>query len=246
MLKCHNNVIANEVKQSECTQEIATLIIFARDDELLFMKKRLPFLYVGIGLFTLFLIYTYFVAREYLIQLDFDVMVRVQDNVPVRIDPFFSSFSLMGSFELTAVIFTLTVIAVSWKKWWRLLMLGSFFLFHAIELLFKTIIDQSGPPFMFHRYAFDYHFPSSYVSIDYFSYPSGHMGRTALLTGLLAYIIWKSKLSPLWKVALWGLLTAICIIMFVSRISLGEHWFSDVLGGALLGFAFAAFSAFVW
>ncbi|MBI4136865.1 phosphatase PAP2 family protein [Candidatus Roizmanbacteria bacterium] len=210
------------------------------------MNHRIMLLATGIGLFIVFLIYTYVVAREYVNQLDFDVMVRVQDNIPVRLDPFFSSFSLIGSFELTALVFSIAVIVHSWKKWRRLLILSSFFFFHVVELLFKSIIDQVGPPFMFHRYALDYHFPSTYISTDFFSYPSGHMGRTALLTGLFAYIIWKSNVSKIVKVGMWGILGGIFIVMFVSRISLGEHWFSDVVGGALLGFAFAAFSVVLW
>ena len=96
------------------------------------MKSKIKLLIVGTALFTLFLIYTYLVAREYVNQLDFDVTVRIQDNVPVRIDPFFSSFSVLGSAELTAVIIAGVVIFFSIKKWRRLFTLSSYFFFHLL------------------------------------------------------------------------------------------------------------------
>ena len=202
------------------------------------MKSKIKLLIVGTALFTLFLIYTYLVAREYVNQLDFDVTVRIQDNVPVRIDPFFSSFSLLGSAELTAVIIAGVVIFFSIKKWRRLLTLSSYVFFHVIELLFKYIIDQSAPPFMFHRYALDFFFPSSYVQPGN-SYPSGHSGRAIFVSTLLLFMIWRSKkLGRLGKFGLLGLLALFDFTMLVSRVYLGEHWASDVIGGGLLGLSF--------
>ena len=208
------------------------------------MKRR--YFIIGSVLFITFLVYTYFVAREYLIQFDFDSTVRIQNNVPVRVDPFFSSFSLLGSFEMTSLLFGVTVLLVSWKKWRRIFLGLSFVVFHIVEIVFKTIIDQIGPPFMFHRYSFDYHFPSSYISTDYFSYPSGHIGRTSFLLAMFVFIIWKSTLTKAVKWGLSGCLGGIYIIMFVSRISLGEHWISDLIGGTLLGLSLAVYSFILW
>jgi undecaprenyl-diphosphatase len=209
------------------------------------MKKK-QLIIIGSILFFLFITYTYFVAREYLVQFDFNTTVRTHDNIPTKIDPFFSWFSLIGSFEITSLIVAVSVFIVSIKKWRRLGIMLFFALFQGIELLFKSIIDQVGPPFMFHRYALDYHFPSTYVSSDYYSYPSGHVGRTALLVSLFAYIVWKSKLGKTVKLGILGCLAVFFVIMAVSRVSLGEHWVSDTIGGALLGFSMTAFSLILW
>jgi undecaprenyl-diphosphatase len=67
------------------------------------------------------------------------------------------------------------------------------------------------------------------------SFPSGHVTQYTFVLGLLAYLAWR-RMAPGFgrRVAL----TACgMLVMLVgpSRIFLGEHWPSDVLGGYLLG-----------
>ena len=93
-------------------------------------KERMIVFGIGSGFFLLFMLYTYFVAREYVNQIDFNTTVRIQNNVPIRLDPFFSSFSLIGSAEVTGFVFAVTILILSWKKWHRLFIGLSFFVFH--------------------------------------------------------------------------------------------------------------------
>ena len=196
-------------------------------------------------LFLAFIVLTYFVAREYLVQFDFDTTVRLQDNTPARFDPIFSTFSLIGSFEVTGVVFVLLVLT-GVRKVRRLATLAIFPLFHIVEILGKTIVDQLPPPFMFHRYALGFHFPSSYLGTDHFSYPSGHAGRTAILVGMMLFLAWRTKRSIWLKLSISGVLVAFLIIMMISRIILGEHWATDVIGGVILGFACATLAGVLW
>jgi membrane-associated phospholipid phosphatase len=77
------------------------------------------------------------------------------------------------------------------------------------------------------------------------SFPSGHMVRTVVAYGLLAFVI--RRLAPS-RVARWlAIPVAIAIVVVVAfgRLYLDVHWESDVIGGLLLG-GIALVAATVW
>ncbi len=207
-------------------------------------KQRLQFVLFFLVLLTLFYIFSFMVKGGRLSRFDFDMTVRVQDKIATRWDPLLSIFSLIGSFEATVAILIFVVILT--RKLRAFIPLFFFGLMHVVEIVGKAFLDHPGTPFMFHRYSLDLIFPSSYVQPGG-SYPSGHAMRSAFLATIIIFLIVKSKrFSQIKKRGLIGLLFLFLIIMMVSRISLGEHWTSDVIGGTLLGTAFSLLSLAVF
>lgn len=76
----------------------------------------------------------------------------------------------------------------------------------------------------------DYHGATS-------SFPSGHASGALVFYGFIIYLFVISKLDPKWK---WGIniiLALIAILVGISRVYLGVHFFTDVIAGYLFGIA---------
>jgi undecaprenyl-diphosphatase len=67
-----------------------------------------------------------------------------------------------------------------------------------------------------------------------YPYPSGHMIRAVILLGTV-YVLWPNTVIR-------TIVAALLAGMAATRLYLGVHWFSDIVGGALLGVAGVAWA----
>ncbi len=92
--------------------------------------------------------------------------------------------------------------------------------------LFKVIFHRSRPDTLF------------LTSASGYSYPSGHtMVSTAYFIFIL-YLIYKHYNSKLLRIILTSFISILLILILFSRIYLGVHYLSDIIGGFSLGISY--------
>lgn len=185
----------------------------------------------------LFTALTILVGMNLLSEIDVRATLIFQTFVPRIFDLPFSILSLLGSFEITVGILLAVMLSRYGRKLSPIISVWSFFILGTlVELGGKLYLFHPAPPELFFRNV-GILFPSVYIHTNY-SYPSGHMFRTVFIIVILIYFLTGAK-RRLFTI------TILCILLFLmatSRIYLGEHWLSDVVGGTLLGAFFGALS----
>ena len=197
------------------------------------MRTKLFLLSILFALF--FAYFSYIVAKERWQQTDFDTTVKLQDHISRRFDGIFSYFSLLGSAEVT-VGFCLLLMFLSLIRKRFLAIIGWLMIVPAsmAEIFGKLVLFHPGPPVLFHRSLLPTNLPTFYIHTNFY-YPSGHMTRTIfIITILISMVFFQSKNRPGKLISLLSLVF-LAVLMGLTRVYLGEHWTSDVIGGSLLG-----------
>lgn len=210
------------------------------------MKKIVILL--SIVLLFLFVLLSKYEDRDMLRNLDFAVTVKVQERIDrsahLRLTTIVGNMmegaTFFASPEFTVVI-TLIITGILMydreKKRWRLsslLIPISLFMIVGMEVFGKTVVHHPSPSFTMIKHPTTI-FPANYIN-EQFSYPSGHAARAIFLALVLWTLLESMGVSGKKQRILMGILLGMYVaIVSVSRIYLGHHWFSDVLGGLLMG-----------
>lgn len=110
------------------------------------------------------------------------------------------------------------------------------------ELILKPLFNISCPQNYYKRFLADqevFGLLHALQPIGFFEtcYPSSHVTSYIVFCGYLAYLVSRYITGKRKRFILLATLSTIIILVGPSRLYLHAHWFSDVIGGYLLGFA---------
>lgn len=159
---------------------------------------------------------------------------HIRENTSSALNNFMRLSTHIGSKEF---IFSITIVSAIILFWRKKIILGILFVgtigICAIFLKYiKVIIARTRPD------------SSGWlIDVNSFSYPSGHLLLTSVFYGLIALFLinFFSKM----RIKILSGVFALLLIVFVAytRIYLGVHYPSDVLGGTLFGLAWVFFAS---
>src|SRR5579864_4313794 len=160
--------------------------------------------------------------------------------------PLFQAIAELGGFELTSLLM-LGLLIYLWRGGfgWDALVVLAFAGAVALEVLYKYLFYHPGPP----RSLSHNDGPSLTEIVTGTgggnSFPSGHMVRTVVVYGLLAFVVRRLAPWPVVRGLAMPVAIFIVVLMAFDRLYLDVHWESDVIGGVLLG-AIGLVAGTVW
>jgi len=212
------------------------------------MSQRSTLIVFALLTLVAFTLLSRYVNRGGMKSLDFAVTVKVQERIDnssrLRLARLTGEIMEGATFLASPLVSVISITVITFmtfikRKKFRVVAFViplAFGLMTLAEIYGKASVHHPAPPFFLLKNPTTV-FPKYYVWEDY-SYPSGHAARAVFLAivifSLFAYHFSLMK-KPLWRWRIYGVLGAYVGIVALSRIYLGHHWLSDIMGGGLLG-----------
>jgi len=160
--------------------------------------------------------------------IDLWILRTAQSGASEGLDTAAAVFSLPGTLEyvVAATLVLASGLFITKRRALAGRLLLAFAVTGLLEFAMKLWLPQTPVPPEAARSAD----PTPILDVNYpYPYPSGHMLRSTILLGAIL-LLWPNRAARV-------VLLAVLFGVAASRVYLGVHWTSDVIGGALLGIA---------
>ena len=192
------------------------------------MKNKQSYLTKGTFALLLFVILGYMVKfyPDQLTHFDTPIQTWLRGDLPTALTTFFKLVTSVID-PLGIIIWVTALVLFFLYKKWKLeaaLLAGNLVLHGILIKLIKFVYQRSRPSI-------------THLVEEGYSFPSGHSMATAIVLGTLIIIVQQRVQHQHIKRLVQALLLLYIFTVMASRVYLGVHYPTDVIGGALMGFA---------
>lgn len=186
------------------------------------MKKYLNFIVAGILVVALVALMV-LIKNGGIVDFDTNVFNLVTANENSGLENMYRVFTFLAStkFVIGACLAILVIFFLIKKKEIGIVIFGSVAISTVVNTVIKLIFRRPRPEVR------------RLVVEKSFSFPSGHTMAAVTLYGILIFFVMKSKLNKGLRLAISVILGVLPICVAVSRIYLGAHYASDVIGAGI-------------
>lgn len=185
------------------------------------MKDKKNIIIIVLSL--LFVILCILVKLDLLSNIDESVYKFITSNMNDTTTNIYKVITFFGStiFMVGLCVLLLVLFIILKKNIYGYIISGTLIFSTIMNNVIKVIIRRERPIYMI-------------VRETTFSFPSGHTMASVSMYGILIYLINKSNMNKKLKIILSIILGMIPLMVATSRIYLGAHYFSDILGAIML------------
>ncbi|HET8753069.1 MAG TPA: phosphatase PAP2 family protein, partial [Salinimicrobium sp.] len=154
-----------------------------------------------------------------------------------QLTEFFVIITDIGDFYgyLVATCLVTIFLFIKFRHWKFILQLLAVVILSALSnIMLKKFIDRARPGI------------EHLVVVETLSYPSGHAMSAMAFYGFLTYLSFHIKMSRILRVFLCTIFVSLILLIGISRIYLGVHFPTDVIGGFIAGLIWVFFCIFLF
>jgi len=171
------------------------------------------FTYIGINVF-----------QDKIFTWDSTIYNFLMQSRNIRLNEMVIILTELGGFWVITIL--TIVLLITLKKKQKIMVLSNVIIVTILNQLLKIVFMRPRPEIM------------RLIEEQGYSFPSGHSMVSTAFYGLLIYLIYKNVKNKYIKYTLCTILSILILIIGLSRIYLGVHYASDVIGGVCFSIAY--------
>jgi len=160
---------------------------------------------------------------------DLKVAFALREENDPALNAFMTAISFLGDGWVPVILVIAVAAICAWeKKWIEAAFVVATLSSGVLAGVLKMVVGRARPP------SFTLNPWDIFQSFNQYAYPSGHVLFFVVFFGFSAYLAWKF-LSGWLRWIVIAICASLIVLIGPSRIYLGEHWVSDVIGSYIIG-----------